>query len=108
MKSEEIIIPVVILVLMIFAGGFIYSNIEGWRFFDSVYYTVVTITTIGYGDFVPQTDLGKFFTMMFVFLGIAMAFYLFSIIGRYIFEKQIKKELAKSEKLAKERKKIKI
>lgn len=108
MKSEQVIIPIAILILMIFAGGFIYSNIEGWRYFDSVYYTVVTITTIGYGDFVPQTDLGKFFTMMFVFLGIAMAFYLFSIIGRYIFEKQLKKELAQSEKLAKEKKRIKI
>ena len=105
MKSD-VLVPITILVFLVFAGGFVYSNIEGWRYFDSVYYTVVTITTIGYGDFAPSTDLGKFFTIIFVFLGIGMAFYFFSLIGRYMFKKQLKKELAKSERLRQSQKKI--
>ena len=39
--------------LMLLAGGtFGYSYIEGWEYIDSLYFTVVTVTTIGYGDIV--------------------------------------------------------
>ena len=77
----------VILIVLLSAGTIIYSNTEGWRYLDSLYFTAITVTTIGYGDFVPQTGLGKMFTVFFVFLGISMVFAFFSIVGKYIAEK---------------------
>ncbi len=59
-------------VLIITLGGVFYHNIEGWSWLDSYYFTIITLTTVGYGDFSPQTDLGKIFTMIYVVLGLGI------------------------------------
>jgi len=76
-----------IFVLLIIIGAQTYHSTEGWTYFDSFYFTIVTATTIGYGDLVPHTIAGKSFTMIFPFLAIGLAFYLFSITGKYVLEK---------------------
>lgn len=86
-------IPIVILIILILIGMFAYHRVEDWRYLDSLYFTIVTVTTIGYGDFAPQTDMGKIFTIIFPLLGIGLAFYLFSLIGRYIFSKHLRERL---------------
>ena len=84
-----------IIVFLIFLSGgtFAYASIEGWNYLDSLYFTVVTVTTIGYGDLVPQTDMGKIFTIFFSFLGIGMAFYFFTLFGKYIYKKTFENKL---------------
>lgn len=59
-----------IIILMI--GTLTYHYVEGWSVVDSLYFSVVTLTTIGYGDFTPQTDAGKIFTIVYIVLGIGM------------------------------------
>ena len=44
-------------------GTFVFHYLEGWRWLDSLYFCVITLTTIGYGDFTPRTDLGKIFNI---------------------------------------------
>lgn len=58
--------------IIIGAGGLFYHNVEGWSWLDSFYFTIITLTTVGYGDFAPQTDLGKLFTMLYVLLGLGI------------------------------------
>ena len=96
---NQIVSSVLIFLILIFFGAYVYQQIEGWRYLDSLYYTVITVTTIGYGDFSPETDNGKIFTMFFSFLGIGMAFYFFSLIGRYLFRKQLMARLRESGRL---------
>jgi len=50
-------------------SGAIYSAIEGWIFLDAVYYSVVTLFTIGFGDFVPTTHLGRSLFFPWTFCG---------------------------------------
>lgn len=92
-------IPIGILIIIILAGTFAYHSVEGWRYLDSLYFTVVTVTTIGYGDFAPVTDTGKIITIIFPFLGIGIAFYLFSMLGRYMFNKHMRERLMASGRL---------
>ena len=58
--------------VLIGIGAVIYHYLEGWSWVDSVYFCIITLTTIGYGDFSPQTDAGKVFTMFYILLGIGM------------------------------------
>jgi len=86
---RHFIISVVTFFLIIVVGAYAYSNVEGWSGLDSLYFVVVTVTTIGYGDLVPQTNLGKIFTMFFSFLGISAAFYFVSMIGASVFKEHL-------------------
>lgn len=53
-------------------GTWFYSKVEGWRALDALYFTITTLTTVGYGDFSPKTDAGKIFTMIYIFVGIGL------------------------------------
>ena len=56
----------------LFIGTIFYRNAEGWSWVDSFYFTVVTLTTVGYGDFSPQTDIGKLFTVLYIIMGLGL------------------------------------
>ncbi|MDX2414808.1 MAG: potassium channel family protein [Bacteroidales bacterium] len=59
---------------ILFTGTLVFHFVEGWRILDSLYYSVITLTTVGFGDFSPQTDFGKVFTILYVFTGIGIIF----------------------------------
>ncbi len=53
-------------------GAVVYHWLEGWSWIDSIYFSVITLTTIGYGDFSPTTDAGKIFTMFYILIGLGI------------------------------------
>ncbi|MBL0293219.1 MAG: two pore domain potassium channel family protein [Saprospiraceae bacterium] len=53
-------------------GTFVFHYLEGWRWLDSLYFCVITLTTIGYGDFTPRTDLGKIFNIFYIIIGLGL------------------------------------
>ncbi len=53
----------------------------GWNFFTSVYYSVVTFTTLGYGDITPRTPLAATVVMIEVVVGYFMLGILISILA---------------------------
>jgi hypothetical protein len=61
---------------------------------DTVYFAVVTFTTVGYGDFYPETNMGRIFAIVHTFSGIALVGSGFTIILNTL----VKKELAQIEK----------
>lgn len=59
-------------VALIVVATIFYWLVEGWSLLDAVYFSVVTIATVGYGDLAPETTLGKLFTIGFIFSGIGL------------------------------------
>jgi len=53
-------------------GTTVYHYVEGWTWLDSLYFSFITLTTIGFGDFAPQTDAGKVFTIFYIVLGVGI------------------------------------
>jgi voltage-gated potassium channel Kch len=62
----------VLLVGLLLAGTLIYPVLEGWSMVDSLYFSVVTLATVGYGDIHPVTDLGKLFTVLYILAGVGV------------------------------------
>lgn len=46
--------------------------VEGWSLLDAAFFSVVTISTVGYGNLVPQTALGKVFAMFYIIIGLGV------------------------------------
>jgi voltage-gated potassium channel len=67
--------------LLMVVGSLGYHFIEGRPYFDSLYFTVITLTTVGYGDIVPETRAGRVFT---IFLALGGIFALFYVAGEMI------------------------
>jgi hypothetical protein len=58
-------------------GMIAYHWIEGWSYLDALYFSVISLATVGYGDFTPTTSLGRVFTIFYVINGIAILLSLF-------------------------------
>lgn len=63
-------------------GTIFYTLVEKWSFLDSLYFSVVTLATIGYGDLAPVTRIGKIFTILYVFAGVGTLGLFLSAVAR--------------------------
>jgi len=84
------------LLLLIFVVGISgFMLIEQWGFFDSFYMTVITITTVGFGEVNALSDVGRLFTS-FLILGTFGTFaYLISTITSLVASGELGKEIKK-------------
>jgi len=57
---------------LLVVGTAFYANVEGWSVLDALYFSVITLATVGYGDLAPVTPAGKIFTMGYLLLGIGV------------------------------------
>ena len=55
--------------IMLALGTTFYARVEGWSVLDAMYFCVVTLATVGFGDLAPRTSLGKVFTIVYVMIG---------------------------------------
>lgn len=68
---------------LILTGTIFYWRVEGWTIVQSLYFAVVTLTTVGYGDFTPQSAGAQVFTIIYIFTGIGVFVALLGSIARH-------------------------
>lgn len=77
--------------VLVIIGTVAYHYIEGWSWIKSLYFVVVTLATVGYGDVHPTTDLSRLFTIFFILIGVSIAIASITVIGsRYLDKREAK------------------
>ena len=69
LKFRLRIFLVIFLAVLIF-GTFSFSIIENLSLTDSFYFTIITISTVGYGDMHPTTEAGKMLAIFLIIMGV--------------------------------------
>jgi len=59
MAQRTLMLQVIAFLTYLLCAAAVYHKIEGWQYLDAVYWTTVTLFTIGFGDFSPSTHLGR-------------------------------------------------
>jgi voltage-gated potassium channel len=82
---RHLIIAIIVILILLLAGTTGYRLIEGWSFFDALYMTVITITTVGYGEVHQLSKEGRIFTVFLILSGFGgMGYVLGSIAQTFI------------------------
>jgi len=74
------------LLLILFIGTVGYRVIEGWPFSDSLFMTVITLATVGYGEVHPLSTAGQVFSIALILSGVGILFYILTTLVQYILE----------------------
>jgi len=67
--------------------AWIFTALEGWSFEEAHWYTTVTLTTVGYGDFSPRTPGGRVFFIFVTIGGVSLFGTLLGSIGEFMMNK---------------------
>lgn len=77
----SIVSAVISLVTLIGFGTWAFRLFEDWTWAESFYFSVATLTTVGYGDIHPTSDGSRVFTAIFILIGVGIVLSALSRIG---------------------------
>lgn len=102
LESKRLILPICIFsIVVVFISPYLIILAESGlneketikSFKDAIWWTVVTITTVGYGDFYPRTIIGRFIAFIVMFTGILAFELLKALIITNIVQRNLKNDL---------------
>ena len=77
--------------MILVAGGTAgYMVIEDWTILDSLYMTVITLSTIGYGEVNPVSQPGRIFTLILIVMGVGFFLYVIGNVVQFLVEGRIR------------------
>lgn len=88
--TKQFVISLISLFFIIALGSFGYVIIEGWTLMDAFYMTVITLTTIGFGEVHPMSDTGQAFTIVLIFIGGGYFIYVMGAFVQFMVEGRIR------------------
>ncbi len=71
-NDQEMRVLFLLVAVILVIGATFYHLVEGWGWVNSLYFSVTTLATVGFGDFSPETQLGRVFTMAYIFVGMGL------------------------------------
>jgi hypothetical protein len=80
-----------LVVVLLVSGTVFYWRFEDWSLLDSLYFSVITLTTVGYGDLAPTSAPTKTFTIVYVLLGLGILVSFLSIVAGHAVEARMEK-----------------
>ncbi len=78
-----------VLTALVGVGTLGYRTLEGWSWLDALYMTLITLSTVGFGEIHPLSPAARVFTMGLIGVGVGTAGFLLSQVGQVIMERQV-------------------
>ncbi|MEJ2363688.1 MAG: potassium channel protein [Deltaproteobacteria bacterium] len=88
-KTRNLIFAAVMLTLIVSIGTAGYMILEKWNFLDSLYMTVITLTTVGFSEVHPINEQGRILTMTILVSGLGVVGYLVGTLTQILIEGQL-------------------
>jgi voltage-gated potassium channel len=88
-KTRNLIFAAVMLALIVSIGTAGYMILEKWNFLDSLYMTVITLTTVGFSEVHPINEQGRILTMTILVSGLGVVGYLVGTLTQILIEGQL-------------------
>lgn len=87
---RKVVISFLVLLVIIVVGVVGYMFIERWSVADSFYMTIITLSTVGFGEIKPLSETGRMFTTILIILGIGTAGYGLGNLAAFFIEGQLR------------------
>lgn len=79
----------VLLTAVLLVGSVGYRYIEGWSWSDSFHMSLISLTTVGYNEVNPLSEIGRYFTWFFLVIGVTVVFASIGILGDLVLELEL-------------------
>jgi len=89
-STKHLIFANLLVIFIVSLGVAGYMMIEGWNLLDALYMTVTTLTTVGYGEVHEMTGMGRIFTILLIFIGVAFFLYVAGAVVQFMVEGRIR------------------
>ncbi len=89
-RTTHLVIVVMLAVFLVGMGTAGYVVIEDWNVLDSLYMTVITLSTIGYGEVNPVSKAGRIFTLILIVMGVGFFLYVIGNVVQFLVEGRIR------------------
>lgn len=89
-NTKHLILSLLLTLFIIIVGTAGYILIEGWNILDSIYMTITTIATVGYGEVHKLSNAGRIFTIMLIFFGVGFCLYVAGVMVQFMVEGRIR------------------
>ena len=93
--TKQLTISVCSCIAVFLFGTSGYMIIEGWDFVDAFYMTIITLTTVGFGETHELGHTGKVFTVVLILAGVGVILYIISMVTQFVVEGRIREVLGR-------------
>ena len=87
MISNRATTLIAVVVSIVIVGTIFFRFVEGWSWLNSYFFSVVTLSPVGYGSLVPSTAAGEIGTTVFIFLGLGVVAVAIQHFGQFAIRK---------------------
>ena len=89
--KSQLVAAAITLATWLAIGTVVFHHLEAWTWIQALYFSTTTLTTIGYGDLHPTTDVSRLIDVFYMIFGVVTVLSAFTIIGTTRLEERAKK-----------------
>jgi voltage-gated potassium channel len=89
--QRRLVTAILIFACVVFIGTTGYMVLEGFSFLDALFMTIITVSTVGYGETQPLTHDGRVFTIFLIIINVVVVGYSFTLISSFFLEADLVK-----------------